>query len=337
MQVHRSILSFIDSASGHRIPSRLEQIWRSAEVTVSGSGLQSVRLQTAAVGHWWLCAVEGTGAVRIEGNRHIELPEGFALATLTRGGCFQSSTYPTFMHEANTLSLIRWRGLEPVRCWGSFGCLILHIPIAELNELAGDKTIPYDCSTSASIGNGAILSAYLRALGREAFGSVDTSPLKETLPELAGLMLKAFRHPTSLSDFRTARPLDRILSYMEENLTDASLTPRRVAAACGLSERKLYRLFAARGESFGVSLRKLRLERSMHLLRHEPGASITDIAYGCGFGSSAYFGQLFKEIYNVTPREFRCGGALESRVDFPARGQPNSPVQNGGMMRYRGC
>jgi transcriptional regulator GlxA family with amidase domain len=42
---------------------------------------------------------------------------------------------------------------------------------------------------------------------------------------------------------------------------------------------------------------------------------LTDIAFACGFSSSAHFSRLFKQIYGVTPSKFRkehCSDALQS-------------------------
>lgn len=42
---------------------------------------------------------------------------------------------------------------------------------------------------------------------------------------------------------------------------------------------------------------------AMMLIRTDK--SISSIAEQCGFVSDSYFGKIFKEIYNCTPRDYR--------------------------------
>lgn len=51
-------------------------------------------------------------------------------------------------------------------------------------------------------------------------------------------------------------------------------------------------------------LQHLRVERACKLLA-DPGKSITEIAIGCGFGSSSYFAHVFRSATRRTPRQFR--------------------------------
>jgi AraC-like DNA-binding protein len=46
------------------------------------------------------------------------------------------------------------------------------------------------------------------------------------------------------------------------------------------------------------------VEKSKILLAHG-GQSITDIALNCGFASSAYFANVFRQHVYCSPREFR--------------------------------
>ena len=48
-----------------------------------------------------------------------------------------------------------------------------------------------------------------------------------------------------------------------------------------------------------------RLERSREALMAGNGASISEIAFACGFNSSAHFSRAFKAKYEVSPRELR--------------------------------
>ena len=47
-----------------------------------------------------------------------------------------------------------------------------------------------------------------------------------------------------------------------------------------------------------------RMERARHLIA-ESGMSLSEIAASCGFGSHSFFSKVFKQLYGVTPTEYR--------------------------------
>ncbi|MCJ1777646.1 helix-turn-helix transcriptional regulator [Mammaliicoccus sciuri] len=47
-----------------------------------------------------------------------------------------------------------------------------------------------------------------------------------------------------------------------------------------------------------------RLEKSVSMLNKYTDKSITDISYVCGFSTTSYFIQKFKERYGQTPKQF---------------------------------
>ncbi len=49
----------------------------------------------------------------------------------------------------------------------------------------------------------------------------------------------------------------------------------------------------------------LRLEHAAHLLVDEPERTIAQVAADCGFGSSAYFSDRFRQHYGMSPSDFR--------------------------------
>ena len=52
-------------------------------------------------------------------------------------------------------------------------------------------------------------------------------------------------------------------------------------------------------------LQQLRLEHAAHLLVDEPERTIAQVATDCGFGSSAYFSDRFRQHYGISPSDFR--------------------------------
>jgi AraC-like DNA-binding protein len=70
-----------------------------------------------------------------------------------------------------------------------------------------------------------------------------------------------------------------------------------------MSRRTLYRkLGTLTGLTPNEVIRNYRLLRATQLL--QAGHSVSQIAYQVGFESPSYFGQCFKEKYQITPSEY---------------------------------
>jgi len=78
-----------------------------------------------------------------------------------------------------------------------------------------------------------------------------------------------------------------------------------IADQLQISRVSLYRHFH---REFGVSpkqyLMQRRLERARLLLR-QPGQTVSEIAFTCGFNSEAYFSRLFHQQTGQSPTHFR--------------------------------
>lgn len=92
------------------------------------------------------------------------------------------------------------------------------------------------------------------------------------------------------------------------NLHDAALTPDAVAAALGMSVRKLHMLFEPTGQSFARALSTARVAEAKRLLRAEPAKAVADIAFDCGFDSLATFYRSFRAAFGATPQDIRQAG-----------------------------
>ncbi|MCR4921908.1 MAG: helix-turn-helix domain-containing protein [Bacteroidaceae bacterium] len=64
------------------------------------------------------------------------------------------------------------------------------------------------------------------------------------------------------------------------------------------------RILSATGTSANTYFNRLRLEKATRLLK-DSDKPIGTIAYECGFDDAAYFCNLFKKFYNVTPMQYR--------------------------------
>ena len=117
--------------------------------------------------------------------------------------------------------------------------------------------------------------------------------------------------------------LQRAKAYIEANLSDQTLDPPQLAAAMGVSLRRLQELFHARGRHISDYIWERRLEVAAKRLVDPACAhlSIGLLAYGSGFASQAHFARRFKERHGLTPTEFRQA-SRQSRPDARPRGRP---------------
>ena len=101
--------------------------------------------------------------------------------------------------------------------------------------------------------------------------------------------------------------LQRARAYVENNLGDPSLDPVRLAAAVGISVRRLQQLFQGKGLHISDWIWRRRLEVSSLRLA-DPGYAhlqLGTLAYGCGFASQPHFSRRFKAHFGMTPSEYR--------------------------------
>ncbi|WP_067561719.1 helix-turn-helix domain-containing protein [Nocardia acidivorans] len=95
------------------------------------------------------------------------------------------------------------------------------------------------------------------------------------------------------------------LAYIQQHYADPGLTVDRVAAACAVSRRTLYRMFEDGGDGLAVLLRRMRIERALALIRTDPTRPLLSIARAAGFVSERQFYRAFKREIGMTPGEFR--------------------------------
>lgn len=105
-------------------------------------------------------------------------------------------------------------------------------------------------------------------------------------------------------------------AFIEEHLTAPGLGADQVAAAIGISERHLSRVFAADGTSVPRFVLARRLELSHALLcAAAPADSVADIAARCGFVSTTYFSHVFRARFGLRAGEvLRASRAVSTRT-----------------------
>ncbi|RRB02031.1 ATP-binding protein [Larkinella rosea] len=114
-------------------------------------------------------------------------------------------------------------------------------------------------------------------------------------------------NPPSAQPEAVAEPADpfltRLYELLDANLSDSQFGTEQMMAELGMSRTNLFRKVKALTDlSANDLLRNYRLKRAAQLLR--AGQSVNQAAYQVGFTSPAYFSKCFRELYQLTPREF---------------------------------
>lgn len=99
---------------------------------------------------------------------------------------------------------------------------------------------------------------------------------------------------------RVNRAIDHIVAAL-----DRPLSLEEVAAVAGFSPFHFHRIFKALiGETLNQFVKRVRLERALRMLCHDPKRSLTEAAIACGFSSASDFSRSFKQRYGVPPSAF---------------------------------
>lgn len=98
--------------------------------------------------------------------------------------------------------------------------------------------------------------------------------------------------------------IKEMLQFIQSHYSE-HLTIRQIAKSIPISERECFRLFKTNlGMSPMEYLIAIRLQAARDLLIHTK-KGIMEIAMETGFGSSSYFGKIFRQEYGMTPRQYR--------------------------------
>ena len=107
-----------------------------------------------------------------------------------------------------------------------------------------------------------------------------------------------------------AQRIDRVIDHLRGNL-DRQLKLEELAKVACFSEFHFHRVFrAVTGETLNGFTNRLRLEKAARLLRYSD-RTLTDIAFDCGFSSSATFSRAFRSGYETSPSRFRRSGEIQ--------------------------
>jgi len=98
--------------------------------------------------------------------------------------------------------------------------------------------------------------------------------------------------------------LEKAEKIIEENLMNSEFGVEDLGSCLNFSRMQLYRkLKSIRGLSANEFIRSYRIKKSALLLR-DTDMNVTEILYAIGFTNRSYFSKCFKQMYNMSPKEY---------------------------------
>ena len=149
-------------------------------------------------------------------------------------------------------------------------------------------------------------------LRHAAMGAEARAAVGQQLVDLLALSIQSDERTltSGASSVRMAH-LTRIENMVRANLHRTDLDPDFIARDCGISVRYLHELFRDTNRTLGQWIRDLRLDAACEDLKARGNPlSISEICYRRGFSDQAYFSRLFRQHYQMSPRDYRRAYAV---------------------------
>lgn len=114
----------------------------------------------------------------------------------------------------------------------------------------------------------------------------------------------------------TANKMKKVFSYVEKNYEN-DITTEDMARLCNMSYSYFSRTFKKiMKKSFSEYLNYIRISEAEKLLVTSD-MNITEIAMEVGFSSSSYFIQQFKNLRNISPKQYRKNYETTAKAELP--------------------
>jgi AraC-like DNA-binding protein len=178
--------------------------------------------------------------------------------------------------------------------------LVVKLPRQAIGARAGQLTLPSPLTYGED-------DPYVRALAQIVGGATQTSRAvtadESTVLDLVAVLAAGRKVACAVAHRAAAR------AFIEEHLTDPGLGAGQIAAAIGISERQLSRVFAADGVSVPRHILERRLQRARALLSStapaQRASTVAEIAGRCGFTSATYFSHAFRGRFGQRAGDLR--------------------------------
>lgn len=179
--------------------------------------------------------------------------------------------------------------------------LVVKVPRSVFGELASPAQVVDPTVFDFTKGGNAHASALARHVSRATRASDLVPPDERAIIELISVLTTGVRGDLGAAHRAAAR------SFIEQRVSDPSLSAKCVADAIGISRRHLSRVFSADGVSLPRYILGRRLDLARALLERPTAVSMTiaEIAHHSGFTSATHFSNAFVSRFGARPSEVR--------------------------------
>jgi AraC-like DNA-binding protein len=176
--------------------------------------------------------------------------------------------------------------------------LALREPGFDLDRFAGQQV---DAQRSQ------LLLAFLRAAWRQRGCLNADAEWRECVSRTCiDLAIRAVgRSAECVADGAPTEMRRKVIAHIRRNLADPGLRTSSVARALGISVRSVQNVFEDLSTTASAFILEARLEQAVERLTADRRASITQVAFDCGFSDSAYFSRCFRAHFGAPPRDYR--------------------------------
>jgi AraC-like DNA-binding protein len=158
-------------------------------------------------------------------------------------------------------------------------------------------------------GIGALVSPFLAELPLRSADCDGCSVIRlaDTVLDLLRTMFEQHLRDAELVADPRQRLLAEVLRFVEDHLPDPGLGPVGIATSLHISTRYVHKLFAAEGTTACAWIRARRLEHCRRDLADATlsARSVSAVGARWGLPDPSRFSRLFREAYQVSPREYR--------------------------------
>lgn len=278
------------------------------DLHISPEVARDTRLECRHYGDVRISSLEGgvCRGARSEIHNALDGGEYTGLVTLMRGNMLVSTEGVEMeLSEGDTLIWSN-RGNHEFHVNDWVQQLIIIVPTSRFQTYMA-RPLPFtQLALQGKTPVGGLISGFMRALSQN-IELLDRRSGETAVDMFLAMLSKAIKgtHVNVEATPRAAR-YDRILSFIEDHLENAKLTPALIARAHNISTRYLNFLFHQHGETVIARIRERRLVHCAKDLQESQDAlSITEIAHKWHFSDGAHFTRSFKAKFGVTPSAWR--------------------------------
>jgi len=190
--------------------------------------------------------------------------------------------------------------------------LILRMPQRLLKRHLATPEVFINRPMSGSAGAGALVSRFIGMFWDQCRSGMDAMAADKIADSICDIVTAAFidsdRTLLGCSTVQTMWRL-RICRYIDQNLSDPSLSPARIAGHFRVSSRYIHKLFEHHDEAVCRYIQRRRLESAHRALTDltQSVKSVSTIAYEWGFSNTTHFARVFRVRYGSSPSDLRRG------------------------------